>query len=126
MSLHLPPYPKKADSITDLIPSETAARLAEREADETEPVHTWFELTYSSYLVLHRTVLQSMPLDWQRRFVHCLRELDDVVINAGVDTAPGYTVHARTHDGKFAAEPIPPYNRGRTQLDLTPRERAHA
>lgn len=39
------------------------------------PVHGWFELTYSSYQVLPRVLMQSMPLDWQRRMVACLEEM---------------------------------------------------
>jgi hypothetical protein len=41
------------------------------------PVHTWFGLTYANYLVLHRTLMQSMPLPWQERMVDCLEELHD-------------------------------------------------
>lgn len=38
-------------------------------------IHTWFGLTYSSHLVLPRVLLQSMPEDWQARFVAALDEL---------------------------------------------------
>jgi hypothetical protein len=41
------------------------------------PVHTWFGLSYSNYQVLHRTLMQSMPIDWQQRMVACLDELRD-------------------------------------------------
>lgn len=40
-------------------------------------IHTWFNLTYANYLVVPRSVLQSMPEDWQHRFVACLREMED-------------------------------------------------
>ncbi len=43
--------------------------------EHTDDVHTWFGLTYANYLVLPRTLLQSMPLAWQARFVALLREL---------------------------------------------------
>ncbi|MCI3153202.1 hypothetical protein ELQ39_15825 [Streptomyces sp. GB4-14] len=39
------------------------------------PIHTWFGLSYTNYQVLHRTLMQSMPLDWQQRMVACLEEL---------------------------------------------------
>jgi hypothetical protein len=39
------------------------------------PIHGWFGLTYSSYQVLPRVLMQSMPLEWQRRMVACLEEL---------------------------------------------------
>lgn len=44
---------------------------------EHQAIHTWFGLSYSNYLVLPRTLLQSMPDEWQTRFVGCLRELHD-------------------------------------------------
>jgi hypothetical protein len=42
-----------------------------------EAIHDWFGLTYANYLVLPRAVLQSMPDEWQERFVACLRQLGD-------------------------------------------------
>ncbi|MFD3638253.1 hypothetical protein [Streptomyces griseus] len=47
---------------------------------DTEPgdqIHGWFSLSYSNYLVLHRSLMQSMPADWQERMVSCLNELRD-------------------------------------------------
>lgn len=45
--------------------------------DEPERgIHEWFELSYANYLVLPRTLLQSMPAEWQLRMVACLDELD--------------------------------------------------
>jgi len=44
---------------------------------EPEAIHGWFELSYAQYLTLPRTALQSMPEEWQTRFVACLRELDE-------------------------------------------------
>ena len=37
-----------------------------------EPIHEFFELSYAHYLVLPRSLLQSMPVEWQKRFVECL------------------------------------------------------
>ena len=45
------------------------------------PVHEHFELSYASYKVLPRTVLQSMPVWWQRAFV----DLMDLLDEAGAD-----------------------------------------
>jgi hypothetical protein len=56
------------------------------------PVHSWFELSYSSYLVLPRVLMQSMPLQWQRRMVACLEELDEEFRH--VERASGYQVLA--------------------------------
>jgi len=59
---------------------------------DNDAVHTWFELTYSNYLVLPRTLMQSMPAEWQRRMVACLEELDEAFEH--VEQAPGYNVVA--------------------------------
>jgi len=40
------------------------------------PIHLWFGLSYSNYLVLHRTMMQSMPVAWQERAVALFDELD--------------------------------------------------
>jgi len=41
------------------------------------PIHEWFSLSYCNYLVLPRTLLQSMPTEWQERMVACLNEMQD-------------------------------------------------
>lgn len=58
--------------------------------NDDEPVHEWFGLSYASYAVQPRTLLQSMPAEWQCRFVACMEELHDAF--AHVDQAPGYHV----------------------------------
>lgn len=58
----------------------------------TRDVHTYFGLSYSNYLVLHRTLLQSMPTEWQHRFVTMLDELDDAFDH--VEKADYYEVTA--------------------------------
>lgn len=47
--------------------------------EETDAIHNWFELSYAQYLTIPRSVLQSMPDEWQARFVQCLRELDEAI-----------------------------------------------
>lgn len=39
------------------------------------PIHTWFSLSYTNYVVINRTFLQSMPIEFQERMVACLTEL---------------------------------------------------
>ena len=78
-------------------------------------VHCWFGLTYANYLVLPRTLLQSMPEAWQHRFVGCLRELEQAFWH--IDQADSYMVRAKSHSGKFVADPVPHYNRGRTFVE---------
>lgn len=43
---------------------------------DNEAIHGFFGLSYSNYLVLPRTLLQSMPGDWQVGFVGLLHELN--------------------------------------------------
>lgn len=57
--------------------STTTISDAERHARLDGPIHTFFGLSYSSYQVLPRTLMQSMPVDWQQRMVTCLNELRD-------------------------------------------------
>jgi hypothetical protein len=40
-------------------------------------VHTWFSLSYANYLVVPRSVLQSMPEDWQHRFTALMGEMHE-------------------------------------------------
>lgn len=42
---------------------------------DPEAVHGWFGLSYSNYLVLPRTLMQSMPAAWQGRIVALLEEM---------------------------------------------------
>lgn len=56
------------------------------------PIHSYFELSYANYLVIPRTLLQSMPVEWQERFVADLEQLRDAF--ADVEQAPCYQVTA--------------------------------
>lgn len=98
--------------------TDIAAATVER-ADplQFEAIHTWFNLTYANYLVLPRSVLQSMPDEWQTSFVALLEEMEEVY---GGLAWPEYAVTVRGPGGRFAADPIPPYNRGRTRVAPCP------
>ena len=50
-----------------------------KELFQKEPIHDWFELSYAQYLTIPRSVLQSMPIEWQETFVKCLTELDETI-----------------------------------------------
>lgn len=54
------------------------------------PIHDYFELTYADHLVKNRTLLQSMPTEWQKQFVALLRQFDDAFEH--VDKPDGYRV----------------------------------
>jgi len=72
------------------VTSETTS--AEPKPPVMEHVHTWFSLSYSNYAVLPRTLLQSMPDEWQERFVALIGELSTAY--AHIAHAPGYKVDA--------------------------------
>jgi hypothetical protein len=81
-----------------------------------EPIHVWFELNYAQYLTIPRSVLQSMPLEWQSRFVACLEELDDAI-----DWRPQngrYYVYLKDANGKYAKDPFMDYQRGSRRVPL--------
>lgn len=59
---------------------------------ETEAIHLHFSLSYANYLVLPRTLLQSMPVPWQARFVSLIDELHEAFQH--VPQAQAYKVQA--------------------------------
>jgi len=69
-----------------------AIDFAERNARTNGPIHGWFGLTYSNYLVLHRAMMQSMPVAWQERAVVLFDELDNAFPD--LKRAPSFIVTA--------------------------------
>ncbi|MEU5596626.1 hypothetical protein [Streptomyces sp. NPDC020298] len=61
---------------------------------ETDAIHTHFGLSYANYLVLPRTLLQSMPDAWQTKFVALLDEMREAFDH--VPQAEAYRVEAAT------------------------------
>lgn len=82
---------------------------------EDDAIHGWFGLSYASYLVLQRTVLQSMPQEWQRKFVALLEELDSTEWAEEIPRM-GYTVLTRDSRGRIMRDPLRDYDRGRRIL----------
>lgn len=77
-----------------------------------EPIDEIFGLSYASYLVLRRVVLQSMPVDWQARFLACMKELEDAVLQSEVrDWPDACRVTYVDHRGRFIRDPAPHYRR---------------
>jgi hypothetical protein len=71
-------------------PTTVLVRLPGDLADDDEPIHGHFGLSYANYLVVNRTLLQSMPPEWQRPFVALLRELGAAYEH--IETADRYEV----------------------------------
>lgn len=81
-----------------------------------EPIHMWFSLTYANYFVCQRSILQSMPIKWQREFVRLLEELDEATAEL-----PDYVSDfwVRTKSGnKFVNDKYRDYERGRRVVKL--------
>jgi hypothetical protein len=79
-----------------------------------EPIHEWFELSYANYLVLPRSLLQSMPVEWQERMVSLLNEMDRAFQLPPVE----YRVQM-IRDGKFVRDELADYKRGRRRVRRT-------
>lgn len=83
-----------------------------------DAIHQWFELTYAQYLTIPRSVLQSMPDEWQEKFATLLYELDDTI-----DWRPAegrYWVELRDDKGRFVKDPLQDYERGRRHVEHKP------
>lgn len=81
----------------------------------SEPVHQFFGLSYANYLVLHRTLLQSMPEEWQERFCGLLEEYNRAFRH--VEKPAVYQVQPKDDRGRFAKDPVPHYDRGRAYIE---------
>lgn len=77
-----------------------------------EPIHGWFGLSYSNYLVLPRSVLQSAPIELQERITACLNEL---VEEFGDEPFGQYWVR-RMEGGRFVRDAFADYERGRRKI----------
>jgi hypothetical protein len=73
------------------------------------PVHLWFELTYAHYLVLPRSLMQAMPIEWQQRIVACLNEIR--AASSKLDVSDKYTVLLRGEKGRIVSDPYSNYRR---------------
>lgn len=71
------------------------------------PVHGWFELSYSHYLVLPRSLMQAMPIEWQERMADCLEEMHEACEPLEINDR--YTVLLRGEKGRIVSDPYSDY-----------------
>lgn len=79
-------------------------------------IHEWFSLSYAQYLTVPRSALQSMPDEWQEKFVKLLEELDEKI-----DWRPkegNYWVKLKDRKGRYSHDPLMDYERGRRRLKI--------
>jgi PRTRC genetic system protein C len=79
-------------------------------------IHGFFELSYAAYLVLPRTLLQSMPLDWQDKFVALLEEANEKYPRYMPEGSEYYVQLKDTETGRFMKDPLADYQRGRRRI----------
>lgn len=84
---------------------------------DKEKIHDYFGLSYANYLVLPRSVLQSMPDEWQEQFVGLLNQILET-IDEEFEPEGGYRVLALDKNKKFKRDPYSNYERGRRQLKV--------
>lgn len=78
---------------------------------EDRLIHDFFELSYAQYLTIPRSVLQSMPDEWQRDFVRLLDALEGTI-----DWRPKegrYWVQLKNRRGRYMEDQFMDYDRGR-------------
>lgn len=81
---------------------------------DEDPIHLWFGLSYASYLVIPRAVLQSMPHDWQSRLISLMDELNETI-----DWMPDdyeYEIGMLDENRNPTIDPNEDYQRGRRRL----------
>jgi hypothetical protein len=86
-------------------------------ATDPDPVHGFFGPSYATHLVIPRVALQSMPVEWQRRFVALLYEAAPMIEH--VEPPGGYMVKALDARGKFMRDRFADYERGRRKIVLS-------
>lgn len=63
-------------------------------------LHTWWSLSYASFLVLPRVLMQEMSNEWQEKMAELLEEYDET-FDTGDIGIRGVRVTAYGDDGKF-------------------------
>ena len=83
---------------------------------DNAPVHGFFGLSYAAYLVVPRSILQSMPVEWQRRFVICLTEAEEKI--SWPQHGEEIEVRLKNETGQYVEDSFRDYDRGRRRVEL--------
>ena len=68
----------------------------------SEALQCWFNLSYASFLVLPRVVMEAMPIEWQDRMAALLQEYDEAFPNWPEGIGSSVRI---TKDGKLIPTP---------------------
>ncbi len=74
-----------------------------------DEIHNWFELTYSSYAVIPRLLLDDLPEEMQQKFLEVMGFIEKHYNNE--TWISNYMVRGRA-GGKFVTDPLRDYRRG--------------
>lgn len=96
------------------LPADADEVAREMWEETDEPIHLWFGLSYASFFVMPRTVMQSMPASWQRRFIALVEESATAFPGWGAT----WNVTMRDERGRLCKDPLGDYERGRRRLTL--------
>jgi len=79
--------------------------------DQLDPEAAWnfFGLTRSSYLVMPRIALQSMPVQWQNDFVKLVEQMPETLPELSELEPHSYVVNQKDEKGKFVSSKFPSY-----------------
>ena len=87
-------------------------------------VHDWFSLSYSSFAVLPRSIMQSMPDEWGERFVQLMNDLEEAGYSFP-EKDKTYNVMLRDNEtGRLSVDPLGQYDRGRRYVEPAARSAA--
>lgn len=75
--------------------------LPDKSGISCRAIHEWFGLTYASYLVLPRVLMEYMPAKWQEDMVRLLNEAQDFW-----EHDDNYAVQLRTKKGSYTKDPL--------------------
>ena len=86
-------------------------RLLKKNEDYFEsPIHIWFGLSYSNYLVMPRLLLEDMSLEWQTKFIDLLEDWEEEF--SDLLMGRDYTVQLRDKYGRFRDDALSNYRHG--------------
>lgn len=87
---------------------------------DREYIHSYFGLSYAHYIVLPRTLLQSMPDGWQKRFIRLMDEFEDRFSSfEWLPEGTYYNVSLKDEKGKIVSikeDIFNDYDRGRRKV----------
>lgn len=76
-------------------------------SEESEPIQLWFELSYAQYLTIPRSIMEAMPVEWQRKMAILLDELDETY--SWRPKSGRYWVQLKDDKGRYVTDPLQQY-----------------